>query len=53
MEIFINSEACLDLFYKSASKNHKVKVLMLLTKYRQFDITLSDISPEMRASHAR
>ena len=34
MEIFIGSEKCLELL-SQASKNHKIKVLMLLCKYKR------------------
>lgn len=39
------------MFYKTASKNHKIKLLMLLTKFKKQDYISQIVSPDMEISH--
>jgi len=50
MEQFISHKECLALLTK-ASNDHKIKVLMMLSKFKRQDYVSQDVSPEMEISH--
>jgi hypothetical protein len=50
MESFISNDNCIDLLLK-ASSNHKIKVLMILCKFKRHDYISNIDTPEMEGSH--
>ena len=52
MDVFIQNNGCIEQVMK-ASNNHKIKVLMMLCKYKRHDYISQGVTPEMEASHQR
>lgn len=52
MEQFINHKECVTLLTK-ASNDHKIKVLMMLSKFKRQDYVSQIVSQEMEISHER
>ena len=52
MEQFINNKECISLLTK-ASNDHKIKVLMMLSKFKRQDYVSQVVSPSMEIIHER
>lgn len=50
MSKFINDQQCINVLLKS-SQNHKIKLLILLTKFKQHDYITQVVTPEIESSH--